>query len=87
MWPFLSFLFGAVAAVALANAGLEAVKPLHNWQFVRAILVMVIGPLSAGIPTWLVGRLHPHLSRAHLLAYFATLMSLLVGNRTAKYSG
>ena len=78
MWPVLSFLVGALAAVGLAYTGIETVEPLYDWPFVRGILSLVIITLSAAAPTWLVGRIHSHLSRAHLLAYFATLIALFV---------
>ena len=71
-------LFGAAAAIALAAAVLTAAKTLHDWPLPRSLFLIASIPLSAGIPTWLVGRVNPRLSRAHLLAYFATLMALFV---------
>jgi hypothetical protein len=74
----LSFLVGALVAVGLVSAGLEAIQPLHGWPFTRGLLAVGVIVISAGVPAWLVGRLHPILLPVHILAYFASLLALFV---------
>jgi hypothetical protein len=78
VWQLLSLLVGALVAVGLLFEGGWAIESLSHWPFIHGLFGVVIIVLSAGLPTWLVGCLHPRLSCAHLLAYFAALLSLFV---------
>jgi len=73
-----SFVLCAFLAVVTSFIALRALEQLHQWPFTQATLGLIIVGLTVGIPTLLVGRFHPHLTRAHLLAYAAILLTLLV---------
>jgi hypothetical protein len=74
----ISLVVGALATVVLALAGAKAVAPLYNWPVVRAVLGLWTIFLSLGIPVWLIRRVYPPISNAHLLAFVATMLTLFV---------
>lgn len=69
---------GGAAAVGLLIGSFQIIGPVDRWPYFGGAIAGATILLSAALPTWIVGRLHRSLSRAHLLAYFLTLISLFV---------
>jgi hypothetical protein len=78
VWLLLSFSIGIVAALGFFYAGLQGLPLLSRQPVLQGLLGGAVLLFGAWIPTWLVGRLNPQLSRATLLWYFSMLLTLFI---------